>query len=349
MRWLLLAVLGCLSACGSSPARVFAEQPVLAARNSSVANELLALPPPTQKLYVGVFAFQDQTGQHKPNENFADYSFAVTQGGATILINALKEAGQEKWFGVLEARALATCCRSVRSSVRTAKERLARTESNCRLRSATNAGIIFEGGIVGYDSNVVTGGIGANVLGIGANINYRRDTVAVYLRAVSVLSGEVLVSVTTDKTIYSTGLQGSANRFVSFNSLFQFEAGFTTNEPGQLAVRQAVEKSVYAAIMEGAEKGLWSFADKAVQQRLVDAYVAQRDGHAPNRVSAASHGDFPPAVPNREAGSKPSGETSLTRTNPRAPTASHHRRTGRPWPGSRVRGRTDHADRSDGH
>ena len=102
MRWLLLAVLGCLSACGSSPARVFAEQPVLAARNSSVANELLALPPPTQKLYVGVFAFQDQTGQHKPNENFADYSFAVTQGGATILINALKEAGQEKWFGVLE-------------------------------------------------------------------------------------------------------------------------------------------------------------------------------------------------------------------------------------------------------
>ena len=232
MRWLLLAVLGCLSACGSSPARVFAEQPVLAARNSSVANELLALPPPTQKLYVGVFAFQDQTGQHKPNENFADYSFAVTQGGATILINALKEAGQEKWFGVLERSRISDLLQE-RQIIRANREGAVGQNGKQLppLGPMLNAGIIFEGGIVGYDSNVVTGGIGANVLGIGANINYRRDTVAVYLRAVSVLSGEVLVSVTTDKTIYSTGLQGSANRFVSFNSLFQFEAGFTTNEP----------------------------------------------------------------------------------------------------------------------
>jgi curli production assembly/transport component CsgG len=318
MRWLLLAVLGCLSACGSSPARVFAEQPVLAARNSSVANELLALPPPTQKLYVGVFAFQDQTGQHKPNENFADYSFAVTQGGATILINALKEAGQEKWFGVLERARIGDLLQE-RQIIRANREGTVGPNGKQLppLGPILNAGIIFEGGIVGYDSNVVTGGIGANVLGIGANINYRRDTVAVYLRAVSVLSGEVLVSVTTDKTIYSTGLQGSANRFVSFNSLFQFEAGFTTNEPGQLAVRQAVEKSVYAAIMEGAEKGLWSFADKEAQQRLVNAYVAQRDGHAAP-VSAASHGASPAAVPNKEAGSRPSGETSLTRKNPNA-------------------------------
>ena len=184
-------------------------------------------------MYVGVFAFQDQTGQHKPNENFADYSFAVTQGGATILINALKEAGQEKWFGVLERARIGDLLQE-RQIIRANREGTVGPNGKQLppLGPILNAGIIFEGGIVGYDSNVVTGGIGANVLGIGANINYRRDTVAVYLRAVSVLSGEVLLSVTTDKTIYSTGLQGSANRFVSFNSLFQFEAGFTTNEPG---------------------------------------------------------------------------------------------------------------------
>lgn len=300
MRLAPLMLLCALSACGSSAARVFAEQPTLAVRNSSAANDLLALPPPSQKLFVAVFAFQDQTGQHKPNDNFADYSFAVTQGGANILINALKEAGHEKWFSVLERARIGDLLQE-RQIIRANREEAVGPNGQRLppLGPILNAGIVFEGGIIGYDSNVLTGGLGANLLGIGGNVNYRRDTVSIYLRAISVLSGEVLVSVTTDKTLYSTGLQGSANRFVSFNGLLQIEGGFTTNEPEQLAVRQAIEKAVYAAILDGADKGLWSFADKDAQQRLVSAYVAQRDGLAPVVSSASQQGVTPPPVPNK--------------------------------------------------
>src|SRR6185437_16920751 len=94
-------VLAVLSGCGSSASRVLSEAPVWSNHNST-AEDLLGLPPPEQKIYVGVFSFQDRTGQHKQNDNYADYSFAVTQGGESILMNALKEAGQGRWFAVLE-------------------------------------------------------------------------------------------------------------------------------------------------------------------------------------------------------------------------------------------------------
>ena len=108
LRAVLVTAAACclLSACGSSAARVFAESPTLAVHTQSF-EQLRDLPPPQQKLFVGVYAFQDQTGQHKPNENYADYSFAVTQGGASILINSLKDAGGQQWFDVLERNRLA--------------------------------------------------------------------------------------------------------------------------------------------------------------------------------------------------------------------------------------------------
>ena len=69
-----------------------------------------------------------------------------------------------------------------------------------------NAGIILEGGIVSYDSNFLTGGIGARFLGIGADVEHRRDTIAVYLRAIAVKNGKMLTSVNVNKTIYSIGV-----------------------------------------------------------------------------------------------------------------------------------------------
>ena len=58
---------------------------------------------------------------------------------------------------------------------------------------------VLEGGIIAFDGNVVTGGVGANFLGIGANAQYQQDTVTVGMRVVSVQTGEVLTSVTTDQ------------------------------------------------------------------------------------------------------------------------------------------------------
>ena len=100
------ASLVALSACGTAPARMIAEKPTLGVRTENT-NELRALPAPARKVDVAVFNFTDQTGQHRPNTNFAEYSFAVTQGGASILIKALQDAGRNSWFNVLERNRLA--------------------------------------------------------------------------------------------------------------------------------------------------------------------------------------------------------------------------------------------------
>jgi curli production assembly/transport component CsgG len=281
-----------LVACGSTPATMLAESPTLGARTGSGDN-LRELPAPRAQLDVAVFTFLDQTGQHRPNNNFAEYSFAVTQGGASILINSLMEAGRSngRWFRVVERNRVSDLFQE-RQIIRANRAENVGPDGRALppIGPLRNAGLIVTGGIIAYDSNVLTGGLGASFLGIGATTEYRRDTVSVFLRAVSVLTGEVLVSVTTDKTIYSMGVQGGANRYVGFNKLLQIEGGITTNEPRQLAVRQAIEKAVHAMIAEGASKNLWGFADEAQGREVIREYLATRDGQIPPQMTA---GDSP--------------------------------------------------------
>ncbi|MFC0388319.1 CsgG/HfaB family protein [Muricoccus vinaceus] len=284
---------GCLlalAACGSTPATMLAESPTLGARTAA-GDSLRDLPAPRNRLDVAVFTFLDQTGQHRPNNNFAEYSFAVTQGGASILINSLMEAGRNTtpWFRVVERNRVADLFQE-RQIIRANRSENVGPDGRPLppIGPLRNAGIIVTGGIIAYDSNVLTGGLGANFLGIGGNTEYRRDTVSVFLRAVSVLTGEVLVSVTTDKTIYSMGVQGGANRYVGFNKLLQIEGGITTNEPRQLAVRQAIEKAVHAMIAEGADKNFWGFADETQGRAVIREYLTTRDGQIPSQVTAGS-------------------------------------------------------------
>lgn len=286
-------VLCCALGGCSSWSRLFAESPKLGLQTQTTIS-LRDLPPAATRLYVAVFAFQDLTGQHKPNDNYADYSLAVTQGGAAVLINALRDAGQGKWFTVLERNRLGDLFQE-RQIIRANRAENPGPDGKPLppLAPLLNAGVLLEGGIVGYDTSVVTGGVGANFLGIGGNTQYRKDSVALYLRAVSVTTGEVLAAVTTDKTIYSAAISGLVNKYVAYNQLLQAEAGITTNEPVQLCVRQATEKAVYALIMEGAEKGFWGFADKARQQELLAAYVSERDGTVPPPPASAAP---PPAA-----------------------------------------------------
>jgi curli production assembly/transport component CsgG len=141
-----------------------------------------------------------------------------------------------------------------------------------------HAGIIVEGGIIGYDTNIATGGVGARFLGIGGDAKYIHDVVTVTLRAVSTKTGEVLTSVTTRKAVASYALQGGAFRYVKLDELFEAEAGVTYNEPKQIAVQSAIERAVLGLIVEGAELGVWRFADPAAGLSYIKSYREHKYG-----------------------------------------------------------------------
>ena len=237
------------------------------------------LPGPTRPIAVAVYGFVDQTGQYKPSETGQTLSRAVTQGGGSILVKALQDAGNRQWFTIVERESLRNLLNE-RQIIREMRERyLGEQGVNPQaLPALLFAGVLLEGGIVGYDTNTVTGGAGAAFLGIGGRTEYRQDTVTVYLRAVSVRTGEVLTTVTASKTIASQSIGANAFRYVGFKELLQAEAGYTTNEPDQVALQQAIEKAVYAMVLEGVELKLWEFADANAGFPLLSEYQRERDG-----------------------------------------------------------------------
>lgn len=240
---------------------------------------LAQLPAPTRPIAVAVYGFVDQTGQYKPSDTGQTLSRAVTQGGGSILVKALQDAGNRQWFTIVERESLRNLLNE-RQIIREMRERyLGEQGVNPQaLPALLFAGVLLEGGIVGYDTNTVTGGAGAAFLGIGGRTEYRQDTVTVYLRAVSVRTGEVLTSVTASKTIASQSLGANAFRYVGFKELLQAEAGYTTNEPDQVALQQAIEKAVYSLVLEGVELKLWDFADSAAGWPMLYEYQRERDG-----------------------------------------------------------------------
>jgi curli production assembly/transport component CsgG len=248
------------------------EQPKIGQITQS-ARLLASLPAAKDKIAVSVYDFQDQTGQLKPNTQFAEYSRAVTQGGLAILNKALLNAGNGNWFTVVERGGLKDLLQE-RQIINMMRDQYALPDGNKldRLPPLLYAGMLIEGGIVGFDSNIVTGGAGAHYLGIGGDAKYQRDIVTVDLRAISIATGEVVLSVTSEKTLYSTSLQGSIFKYVTFDHLLEAETGFTMNEPPQLAVRQAIETAVYSLIMEGARKNVWQFADASAGKTAVADY-----------------------------------------------------------------------------
>jgi len=238
------------------------------------------LPLPAERIPVAVYDFQDQTGQFKESDTTTDYSSAVTKGGLAVLMNALSDAGRHKWFMVTERGGLKDLIQE-RQIITTMRNEYVDPHSPQPLPALPPliyAGMMIEGGIIFYDSNVMTGGAAASYFSIGANTSYRRDIVTVYLRAVSVSTGEVLTSVTSSKTVFSYGAGANILHYFSFDRLLEAEAGFTVNEPSQLAVRQAIETGLYSLIMEGAIDHLWQFSDPEAGKKAVAEYIQRRDG-----------------------------------------------------------------------
>lgn len=215
-------------------------------------------PPAGPPMTVAVYSFVDKTGQRKPNDKIAQISTAVTQGADVWLIDALKRVGSGSWFKVIERGNLEALTKE-RQLIRQTREQYQGKEAK-PLKPLLFAGLIIDGGVISYDSNIVSGGFGVRVLGIGPNTQYRQDQVTVALRVVSVNTGEVLVTVSTTKTILSVATGVGVFKFYDMGTKsFESEIGSATNEPVSFAVRAAIEQAVVEMIKEGANLKVWDY------------------------------------------------------------------------------------------
>ena len=260
----LSAVLFLLGPVGCVP---YMHQHLLTTQSARLGAEVNAntnwhqLPTPREKTVVAVYKFRDQTGQYKPQTNGASFSTAVTQGATSVLLRALEES---QWFDPIERENLGNLLNE-RKIIRSTRQEY--TEQTGRkqppLAPLLFAGIILEGGIISYDSNILTGGAGVRYFGAGSSAQYRQDRVTVYLRAISTNSGRIMKTVYTSKTILSQQVDASLFRFVDFKRLLETETGFTYNEPSEMAVKEAIEKAVQALIYEGFTERIWTPRDTA--------------------------------------------------------------------------------------
>jgi len=232
--------------------------------------EFDTVPAPAQKkITVAVYSFQDKTGQRRNTPNIASFSTAVTQGAEPFLIKALQDVGRGQWFDVVERVNVDNLIkeRTIIKQMRDAYE----GNNSKAVPPLQFAGIIVEGGIIGYDSGMESGGAAYKWLGIGPQSQYSKDIVTVSLRAISVSSGRVLTTITVSKTIYSTADSiAILKAFRGGTAFFEAETGLTINEPTTLAVKATVEAAVVELINEGERKGIWSF--KPTPENLDDWY-----------------------------------------------------------------------------
>jgi curli production assembly/transport component CsgG len=225
-----------------------------------VKKEFDTIPSPAagRPVSVAVYSFADKTGQRRPQANVASLSSAVTQGAETFLIQALQGVGKGQWFEVVERVGIDNLTKE-RLIIRQMRE--AYEGGNAKpLMPMQFAGIIMEGGIVGYDTSVNSGGAGMRVFGIGKQTQWSQDTVTISLRAISVNTGKVLAVVTVQKTLLSTADGVTALKFFDTGTkAFEAETGLTINEPGTYAVKSAIEMAVVELIKEGQRKSIWDF------------------------------------------------------------------------------------------
>ena len=258
---LTLTIVAMLSGCAVIQTTGLSEvDPTLTTQRAGVKKEFDTLPAPAngKPVSVAVYGFTDKTGQRRPQANVASLSTAVTQGAETFLIQALQGVGRGQWFDVVERVGIDNLVKE-RTIIKQMRE--AYEGNNAKpLMPMQFAGIIMEGGIVGYDATTTSGGAGMRIFGIGKQTQWSTDTVTVSLRAVSVNTGKVLAVVTVQKTILSTADSATALKFFDQGTqAFEAEVGLTINEPGTYAVKAATEMAVVELIKEGQRKGIWEY------------------------------------------------------------------------------------------
>ncbi len=234
------------------------------------SEELLNIQAAKRQPIIAVYSnsFQDLTGQRKSNSSFAMFSTAVTQAPEALLIRALKHAADGKFFRVVERVGLDNLTKE-RQLIRSTRENF---EEDKQLKPLLFAGLLIQGGVISYDTNIESGGIGARYLGVGSSKQYREDVVTISLRLVSVSTGEVLLETTVSKNILSTGVSQDIFRFIEMGTeLVEVEGGVAENEAASIALQKAIETGVLNLIEIGIQRGYWEYENIEINEPSCDA------------------------------------------------------------------------------
>tara|TARA_R100000541_G_scaffold49212_1_gene56329 strand:- start:95 stop:868 length:774 start_codon:yes stop_codon:yes gene_type:complete len=222
------------------------------------SEELRQLLPAKRKPVIAIYpnSFKDQTGQRKSNGQFALFSTAITQAPEAFLIRALKHAANGEFFQVAERVGLDSLVKE-RQLIRSTRETF---DEDSTVKPLLLAGLLIQGGVLSYDTNIKSGGTGARYLGIGTSKEYREDVVTITLRLISVSTGEVLIEVLTSKSIISVGLSQDIFRFIDEGSrLVEIEGGVAENESTSIALQKVIEEAVLEIIKVGITRGYWEY------------------------------------------------------------------------------------------
>ena len=222
------------------------------------------------KITVAVYRFPDVTGQRKQ----VGLSTAVSQGADVWVIQALMAVSNGSWFTVVERASLDALVKE-RQLIRSTMELYDATSAADALQPMLFAGLILEGGIVGYDTNTTSGGAGARYFGLGTHEEYRTDQVTVSLRLVAVQTGEILLTVSSTKTIASTSNGADVFRFLDLGTrALEIESGNAANEPVNYAIRTAIEYGILQMLYAGKEQELWEW-ELPVTAEVIDEDIAE--------------------------------------------------------------------------
>tara|TARA_R100000458_G_scaffold59543_1_gene70425 strand:- start:2357 stop:3211 length:855 start_codon:yes stop_codon:yes gene_type:complete len=209
---------------------------------------------PTIAIYPN--SFKDLTGQRRSNSTFALFSTAITQAPEAFLIRALKHTANGKFFRVVERVGLDDLTKE-RQLIRSTRQEF---EEDNKMQPLLFAGLLMQGGVVAYEANLKSGGLGARYLGIGNSKQYREDTVTISLRLVSVSTGEVLVETLVTKSILSTSISQDIFRFIEQQTeLVEIEGGVAENESVSIALQKSIETGVLNIINIGIDRGYWEY------------------------------------------------------------------------------------------
>jgi len=272
----VLAICAALAACAPLQQPAELASPAQLTPPTPSTQDLLTLPPPKGRIVVAVYGFRDQTGQYKAAPD-SSFSTSVTQGAASMLIKALKDSG---WFTPVERESLQELL-TERRIVRALDGSQDNNAPKIYIPPLVPASILIDGGIISYESNVRTGGLGARFLGVGASTQYRVDQVTIGLRSVDIRTGQILQTVSTTKTIFSYEIRPSVFKFVNFKDLLEIEGGITRNEPAQLAVKEAIEAAVIYLTVRGLKDGQWTLRNEADwNQPVIQNYLKEETNYA---------------------------------------------------------------------